>query len=423
MSRQQFYESIDQFWHNLYETEYALYDLKEETSDVINHIRLATNRVGHLFFKTAHLLRKLDDYTLQSLGFPKESLAFIRLQTLQWESVIARLDFVVQHSTIKLLELNADTPTFIKETFYVNGEVSRHFGFVDPNKEEDKRLAEALKHAIFQAYNTLNQSSYPNVVFSSHGDHEEDKWTAMYLMKIAGVKAKYVPLDELRVVSESIYENGELMIEEGLYDRDGERIDVLYRQTYPVEHLVEDEDPESKEKVGQLLMRWVEEKKVVVLNPPSAFLLQSKAVQAIIWGLFEEKHPYFTEEEHGWISTYFLPTYLDAEPFLKRKQSFVKKPAFGREGDTVEIYDGYGAKIEEDKQKTYRESVPVFQQFVSLPTHDIQTEEGKRNAHIMYGSFLINGHASAIGVRAGNQITDNASYFLPIGIKKSSQSF
>nr|WP_255301591.1 MULTISPECIES: glutathionylspermidine synthase family protein [Bacillaceae] len=40
--------------------------------------------------------------------------------------------------------------------------------------------------------------------------------------------------------------------------------------------------------------------------------------------------------------------------------------------------------------------------------------EGK----VLIGSFLINGKASGIGLRAGKQITDNNAYFLPLGIKK-----
>jgi len=34
----------------------------------------------------------------------------------------------------------------------------------------------------------------------------------------------------------------------------------------------------------------------------------------------------------------------------------------------------------------------------------------------MYGCFYINGRPSALGIRAGRQITDNESYFLPVGI-------
>ena len=39
----------------------------------------------------------------------------------------------------------------------------------------------------------------------------------------------------------------------------------------------------------------------------------------------------------------------------------------------------------------------------------------------MYGCFYINGQASAIGIRAGRQITDNESYFLPVGLEKEEE--
>ncbi|TYR81656.1 glutathionylspermidine synthase family protein [Priestia megaterium] len=416
--RQRFYQSIDAFWHDLYDTEYALYDVKLETKETVFAIQQAANRVGHVFFKTAQLLRALDDETLLSLGFPTESLAFIRLKTMDMESVISRLDFVVHDSEIKLLELNADTPTFIKELFHVNGRVCDHFNVQDPNEQEEKRLAFLLHRAIFNAYHSLKQSTYPNVVFSSHGDHDEDKLTTTYLMELANVHAKYVPLHELKIIDEPIYEQGRLVTESGLYDADGERVDVLYRQTYPIEHLVEDEDPDTHEKVGQMLMKLVEQNKLAIINPPSAFLLQSKAIQVLIWGLHEEKHSFFTEEEHDWIHTYFLPTYLEEDTFWEKKISYVKKPSFGREGDTVEIYHGNGEKAAEDIHKTYQDAIPIYQQFVPLPTTEITTEKGKERAHVMYGCFLLNGKASAVGIRAGNQITDNASYYLPIGLQK-----
>ncbi len=100
----------------------------------------------------------------------------------------------------------------------------------------------------------------------------------------------------------------------------------------------------------------------------------------------------------------------------------LKKPAFGREGDTVEIFSQTGRKIEEDIHKTYRDELPVYQQFIELPETTIQTEQGPKRAHYMYGSFYINGKASAIGIRAGGKITDNSSYFLPIGYSKRSKT-
>jgi glutathionylspermidine synthase len=215
--------------------------------------------------------------------------------------------------------------------------------------------------------------------------------------------------------------NGEVILERGLYDHNGEKIDVLYRQTYPIEHLIDDEDPVTKDKVGQLLMKLVEEKELAILNPPSAFLLQSKAIMALIWGLYEARHSFYTTEEHDWISTYFLPTYLDEDFFQQQGITYVKKPSFGREGDSVEIYRGNGEKIDEDRHKTYEDSLPIFQQFMKLPQMTVQTEQGKKTVHYMYGCFYVNGQASAIGIRAGRQITDNESYFLPVGLKKEEE--
>ena len=45
-------------------------------------------------------------------------------------------------------------------------------------------------------------------------------------------------------------ENGRVVVDRGLYDANGEKIDVLYRQTYRVEHLILDKDPETSEAVG-----------------------------------------------------------------------------------------------------------------------------------------------------------------------------
>lgn len=66
-------------------------------------------------------------------------------------------------------------------------------------------------------------------------------------MKLARVDATYVPLSQLRIVPASTVEEGE-HIEAGVYDQHGQKIDVLYRQTYPFEHLIEDEDPSTHEK-------------------------------------------------------------------------------------------------------------------------------------------------------------------------------
>lgn len=419
--RKRFYLQLDHFWHDLFGEEYSLFDIKKDTMETINRVHQATNRIGHILYKTAPLLRQLDDDTFLQLGFPVESLPFIRQQTIPFESVIARLDLVVDDQKIKLLEINSDTPTFIKECFYVNGAVCKAFGLLDPNEGMELQLQKAIQLAIKEACFSIGKRKRPHIVFTSHNDHEEDFLTSLYLQGLFGSPSKYTSLNDLCLVSDPVLEDERVVVERGLYDEQGIKIDVLYRQTYPIEHLVLDEDPVTKEKVGQKLMELVEGHELAILNPPSAFLLQSKAVMAVIWGLYEERHSFFTEEEHEWIGTYFLPTYLDDDAFLLQGISYVKKPAFGREGNTIEIHKGDGMIVEEDSHKTYSDSLPVYQEFIPLPKMTVQTEKGEKDVHYMYGCFYVNGEASAIGIRAGNQITDNESYFLPVGLMKEEE--
>ncbi|QHE63576.1 glutathionylspermidine synthase family protein [Rossellomorea vietnamensis] len=404
--RRGFYNGIPEFWHDLYDMEYSLLDIHLIPRNTIMAIQEASKRVYAIFDKTADLLRELDDGTLLELGYPEESLSYIKCKSVPQECIIGRFDFVVSNGDMKLLEFNSDTPTFIKELYHVNEKVCEYFDYANPNEGMEEQLSKELKRALLSSWKSLQREGDAKIVFTSHADHEEDYLTTKYIQDLSGVPSEYVSLDQLQIRND------------GLFTPDGERIDVLYRQTYPIEHLVEDEDPLTNDKVGQELMQLVLDKKLAVLNPPSAFLLQSKGVQALIWGLHEEGSTFFTKEEHQWIERYFLPTYLDPETFEECGMTYVQKPVFGREGDTVKILEATGKVLLEDKNETYKQTLPVYQQFCPLPVSVITTDEGEKEASLMVGSFIINGNPGAIGIRAGNAITDNESYFLPVGIQE-----
>jgi glutathionylspermidine synthase len=404
--RKQFYSEVKDYWPDMYGQEYSLYDMKEISSDTKQEILLASQKISHIFFKTAHLLRTLDDETLLQMGFPKQTLSFIRLKKMQTESVISRLDLVKTENELKVLEINSDTPTFIKELFHINGLVCKEWHVQNPNEGMEHHLANAVKQAIFDAYSQLNKEDFPYIVFTSHEESEEDTYTVYYLQQLSGLPATFVPLHMLKIVAD-----------DGLYDIEGNRIDILYRQTFPIENLITDVDPNTGENVGEMLMDLVAKNKLAIVNPPSAFLLQSKAVQAVIWGLYEENSPFYTAEEHAWIGQYFLPTYLEPDAFLTRGEKYVKKPCFGREGDTVEVYAN-GKKVMEDANKSYTEYLAIYQKYIDLPKTTFMSEKGEQEGHLMIGSFLLNGKPSSIGYRVGAQITDNLSYYLPVGLQK-----
>ncbi len=390
----------------MYGQEYSLYDAYIIAQNESTKIRNAAKRIGYIFFKVCELLRKVDDETLTQMGFEEEVLEYIKIKSISPESVISRLDLVNVNNTYKVMEINSDTPTFIKELFCINGLITNEFNLNNPNDGEEMVLQQAVRSAVIESYETLNKEAAPNVVFTSHGESEEDTYTVKYLKKLWGYPSKYVPLEELRIIEG-----------EGLVDADGDFIDVLYRQTFPIENLILDEDPETKEKVGLQLLDLVRDKKIAIVNPLSAFLLQTKAIQAVIWGLHEQEHPFFTKEEHGWINEHFLATYLESDVFVSNNMKYVKKPCFGREGDTVEIYDNNGKKIMEDKNKSYSDYLAVYQEYIDLPKTTFKTEDGEKEGHIMLGCFLLNGEPSAFGYRVGNRITDNLSYFLPVGVQ------
>ncbi|MGG3468321.1 glutathionylspermidine synthase family protein [Neobacillus pocheonensis] len=402
--RKNFYERYPLFWSDLYGSEYSLYQVLSISEDIHIRIRDATERMGRIFFKTASLLRNLSDEQLLELGYPKKSLPFLRTKDLFPESVIARFDFALTEEGIKLLEFNSDTPTFIVECFQINGLICKELGFNNPNEDGERLLSSGITKAVLEA--SAGQKS-PNVVFTAHEDHIEDWNTTLYLSKLCQIKNKLVPISDLRITDGA------------LIDPAGEPIDVLYRQTYPLEHLIEDRDSESGDLVGIKLLQLSKEGKIALLNPVSAFLLQSKSIQCLIWGLAEQGAFYSTEEQK-WIKEYMLPTYLEPDSFFGNN-AFVQKPSFGREGDTVKIWNESAEVTVQNPFQTYKEELPVFQAYLPLPTVSLETEKGIEKLSYVFGSFLIAGKPSSIGIRAGGKITGNESYFLPVGLNNKGE--
>ncbi|TKI84736.1 glutathionylspermidine synthase family protein [Bacillus mycoides] len=400
--RKEFYSNYPHFWPDLYECEYSLFHVFPITEQTMKQLQVATERMGKIFFKTARILRNLSNEQLLELGFPTASLPFIRLKGVYPESVISRFDFALtEDNRIKMLEFNSDTPTFIVECFQMNGKVCEELDYDDPNANQERLLSSGITKAVMEFTKGMED---PNVVFTAHPEHIEDWNTTMYLSGLCHVENKVMPMTELRITDDA------------LVDRDGVPIDVLYRQTYPIEDLIEDQDPETGDLVGVELLQLVKEEKLFIINPLSAFLLQPKSIQCLIWGLAEEG-AFYTSEEQKWIKEYMLPTYLEPDLFLG-KSPFVQKPSFGREGDTITIRDKDTNIMIRNAHETYKSSLPIFQKYTELPVVFLETEKGIEKLSYVFGAFLIAGKASSIGIRAGEKITGNESYYLPVGIKK-----
>ncbi|MGM0712222.1 glutathionylspermidine synthase family protein [Brevibacillus parabrevis] len=389
-------------WDWMYGEEYALADIHLISESFREELAAATAKLGRIFTKVTPVLQRADDALLLELGVPAQALQTVRTAVLQdLPTAIGRFDFASTSEGLKMLECNSDTPTGIVEAFHVNEHACRYFGVKNPNAGMDAQLQRAFAR-LMQAY---KDKGYPveHIWFSSLDWHEEDKGTTLYLMEKSGIDARFAPLEKLRVWEDGLYVEAEGSLLP---------VDVLYR-LHALEKLAEERDEDGYPTGGHVLS-LIAAKKLAIINPPSAFLIQTKALQALIWNLHEAGE-FFREEEHAIIETYMLPTYFENR--FAGAADYVTKPIFGREGGGVALFAADGTLVAKDQEEFYWEQPMIYQKRVELPEITVQTLSGPYQGRLLWGSFWIGGEASAVVARVGGPITNNLSYYLPVGMK------
>lgn len=386
-------------WDWLYGQEYALATPYAISRPDRRQLLAATEQLGAIFAKTARVVQAGGDELLDGLGIPAAAREAVRLQ-LPGEAVtlIGRFDFVRAAGGWKMLEFNSDTPGGVVEAFYVNGKVCDFYGAEDPNAGMAVGLAKAFG-AMLGQYRDLGYKT-DGIFFSALDWHVEDAGTARYLLGQSGLDARFVPLADLRVSDGGLY---------ALSDGEMAPVDVLYR-LHPLGVLAEDKDTDGYP-TGEHVLALVAGRRVALINPPGALAAQTKALQALIWGLHEAGE-FFSAAEQAVIGTYMLPTYLENR-FLGRC-SYVTKPVLGREGGGVTIFDAAGRELARDQERHYWNQPMIYQQYQPLEPVQLDTLTGKYQGRLVWGSFLVNGKGAAVGARAGGYITDDLSYFVPV---------
>lgn len=381
------------FWESYEGHPYALPDPVVLSEGEVAAIRAAAREAWTIFTRVAPLLRALPDEGLDALGVPPAAYDVVRLHDPRaGETLIGRFDLLRDGETLRVVELNAETPFFMVESFVESGRRARAAGLRDANAGERDRLARAFAAAL----EPLEPGARIGIVATNV--YREDAGTAMFLRDVfasrVAAEVVFVPIHELAVI------DGEVCDVDGV-------LDVLYR-CYPLEHFATDED-------GPGLFDAVRRGACRVLNPPSALLLQSKATQALIWGLYEHRE-FFSSAERDAIERYFIPTYLDRPD---DGATYVRKPVFGREGLGVVILDDAGREIAHGEHAEHYDAQPaVYQRFVDAPVRRVRRADGvELDGTELLTCFIVGGEPSAIGMRIGGPVTDSRSYFAPIGVR------
>ena len=185
---------------------------------------------------------------------------------------------------------------------------------------------------------------------------------------------------------------------------------------YPLEYLIDDVDDKGNP-IGKLFLHHIATGKVKVINPPSAMIIQSKTILAIIWELFESKSILLTKQDRETIEKYFLPTYFTPEPFEKHQIPYVCKPVWGREGGGVSIVEPH--QCIEDKTPYYYTQPKIYQQYMEMPDQTIGTWDGNYVGKLLFGSHVIGGQPAGLFLRVGEKITGNLSMFMGITVEKN----
>lgn len=364
-------------WKYSYPTKTAISISKEEKEYVENKARVIFNAMN----KTVKCVRNLPEF---------EKFNFIASK-FDCTAHLARMDFVKDvFNNFKLVEINADTPCAIPESFYGN--------FIYTKDEESKQYINGELAQVFARLSTNNDDFF---VFAANKEYQEDWYNAKYLHEnlkryFPELKSELVSLSDLEIFDDGVYFSGK-------------KIDILYR-LHPVEMLMEDVS-EDGYPVGKKLIELHNEGKVVLVNSPEAIIMQDKRLFAIMTN-FDNRFGFYTREEL--LAIYRMIPLTSTDKRLNLSEKVIAKPIYGREGYGISVFNKFEAHTIEDKDEEY-----IYQNFIEQPTVEAETVEGdKLTGYVTYSVFLLNGEPTAWYARfSPKEICDEEALWIPIEFK------
>ncbi|GKU76286.1 glutathionylspermidine synthase family protein [Paenibacillus sp. L3-i20] len=369
-------------WADIGAERYWIDQVVAMNNEVYKELEYASSMLWNILDRTARYIHR-NHGLYELVGIPPILWNMIDDLPMPEEGLIsryARFDYAIDNEgSIKLLELNSDTPTGYVEASIVTPWICQQSGLSSPNL--------AMRDLVAEAWAVEKPDTAACVAY---GEHLEDSGTIEALVRHSGLDVKCRDVLEL-YVDEGILRDSE--------DRQIQRMFALY----PKEWMAVDDG-------GDALAYSVETGNVALINSPHSILLQSKGLLAVVWGLYELGQ-LFSNEEREAIGRYVLPTYN--KPVFEG--SFVSKSMFGREGGSVRLFDATGT-LEIEDQDGFDTSVlfpTVYQKRAELAR--IGTSEG--DLHLLTGMFVINGKPCGMLGRVGGPITGNTSHFIAIGVR------
>lgn len=424
--RKNFFDKHPDFFADLPELEYGIYGALAMQKERIEEIKYASEKLWEVLRKVKEHILVLSNEELARLGYPTALIPYLRLDYLSFDTVLSRFDFIVTDDGIKAIELNNITPFLVVETFFMNNEIVKN---ENEENEKAKNENEENESASKQRLVSANENCEKEITDSyARGVIDSCKFLGIKKPKIGIVSQgvwedweEYAQVDYIRKMIPThlgdveFFNIADLTIEfgKGAYAPSGDKIDILIMPAYPYEFLIHDENKKG-EKVGIELLKLVEDKKLALLNPPSANILQSKVTFSVLWKMHMEGR--LSAEDSEIVAKYVAPTYDTPFTFYSSQRDYVKKPVLSREGSSVEIVKQN--ETVKSKYDGYSEYNSIYQEFIELPKQTVIIDQEFQEKSYIIGSFICNDKAVGLSCRLGEEITEWDSHWLAVAYVK-----
>lgn len=364
--------------------EYIVDELLEVQPNEVQSYKNAANELYEMFEKAAQHV--IDNNLWEVAGIPENAIEVI---THSWRNrdlhphLYGRFDLsgVIDGKGAKLIEFNADTATVLPESVVIQREQ-----LLANKMDASKQFNDTFKNVReqFKKLMALHPDREPTILISTLG-HEEDYLNADMIAQAAeraGMETLFAELPDV-----------EFDPNEGIFARmkgDEYLLVDFWFKLIPWEFIAF-EEPELMDILTNLVLN----DKVIILNPAYTMLFQSKAMLKILWDLYPN-HPLL------------LKTTFSGDDF-RRKEAYVSKVIYGREGSNITVFDPYG-DTKEWNEGAYSKYPSVFQAYEQLP----MDEDGD----FYQAGVYFSGQASGLSYRRRDgYIIDEDSEFIGHFIK------
>ena len=413
-----------------YDDRYPSLSMQSFPPEFYDELRHASRRLFQIFCKAAKVFQMAPDNFARDMDMPENLIPYLhKSNALGLPTWLSRFDFVLDTSGgLRMVELNADTPCFLIESYYANEIAANFVGRDNPNKESReelrlflKRMYNAViasKYGKAQYENLLMNGGLPKepFVFSCFHDYFEDYGTTQFLMK--ELKAA-CPNADTRFLS--FYD---LKIDDdGIPLEDGQHATALYR-LHPMELLIDELTPDD-EPLGEMFLDLYEDNKFALFNPPEAIILQNKSFMSLVYALYLTEQ-FYSKPDRDIIERYLTPSYFESDFSSLADGNYIQKEIWGREGRHIQVVQKQGDEAILQMEKLVdnyddivcRDSKKImYQDFIKQKHFTHTVDGGTKEGFLTLSCFMLGDQASAVGCRfSPEEIAGTEAYYVPLVI-------